>query len=351
MCVIAVKDKGVKMPDQATIDAMWTHNPDGAGFMYAKDGKVYIEKGFMTLNSLKKALDTLGEREDLTSLPMVLLFMIGTAGGNTPANTHPFPISSKLEDLQAKFITADVAMAHNGVLDVIPTRKDISDTMEFVMSDLAWLNEDLPEFWKRDSVQYLLEDLIGHNKLAFLDKHGDIVMIGKFISDHGIYYSNESFKNTYIKWTYSSYPYSYGYDWDDDDDDLDYYGTRYLGTGKSASESASAFTDTFEFDLGMDDRGNFYLIDWNTSTAAYIYTSLSGFTGNGSELTYDPNNTALIDITSECVDLDELHQQKKDGGSQLTMDPKKLKPSNRTSDNAAHIMLSVPSRDECKDAV
>ena len=40
MCVIAAKPSGVKMPSVSTIENMWYKNPDGAGFMYALNGKV-----------------------------------------------------------------------------------------------------------------------------------------------------------------------------------------------------------------------------------------------------------------------------------------------------------------------
>ena len=40
MCIIAAKPAGTKMPSRDTIRTMWAGNPDGAGVMYAQDGKV-----------------------------------------------------------------------------------------------------------------------------------------------------------------------------------------------------------------------------------------------------------------------------------------------------------------------
>ena len=48
MCIICAKKRGVDMPDSNTIRNMFRHNPHGSGFMYARDGIVHIEKGFMT---------------------------------------------------------------------------------------------------------------------------------------------------------------------------------------------------------------------------------------------------------------------------------------------------------------
>ena len=37
MCIIAIKEKGIDMPNEKILETMFEHNPDGAGFMYAKD--------------------------------------------------------------------------------------------------------------------------------------------------------------------------------------------------------------------------------------------------------------------------------------------------------------------------
>jgi len=56
MCVVAIKNKGVAFPNDDSIKAMWDANSDGAGFMYALDNKVFIEKGFMKLSDLNGAV-------------------------------------------------------------------------------------------------------------------------------------------------------------------------------------------------------------------------------------------------------------------------------------------------------
>ena len=68
MCIIAAKPAGTKMPDQETIRRMWYGNPDGAGIMYALDGKVRIEKGFMKLSDLEARLDEIRKTYDLSIL-------------------------------------------------------------------------------------------------------------------------------------------------------------------------------------------------------------------------------------------------------------------------------------------
>ena len=79
MCIIAAKPAGKAMPTRDTIRTMWAGNPDGAGVMYAHDGKVRIDKGFMKLSDLEAYLDKLEREVDLTATGVVLHFRITTA--------------------------------------------------------------------------------------------------------------------------------------------------------------------------------------------------------------------------------------------------------------------------------
>ena len=40
MCIICVPKSGVRQPGNITLRAMFRRNPHGAGYMYARDGKV-----------------------------------------------------------------------------------------------------------------------------------------------------------------------------------------------------------------------------------------------------------------------------------------------------------------------
>src|SRR5690606_4790814 len=130
MCIIAIKPAGIKMPATETIENMWHNNPDGAGIMYAIGGTVHIEKGFMTLKDFKKALKRLEKTVNVTSTPIVLHFRITTHGGTSPGNCHPFPVTEKLPLLQMTKCKAPLAVAHNGIIDIKPSQKNISDTIE-----------------------------------------------------------------------------------------------------------------------------------------------------------------------------------------------------------------------------
>ena len=42
MCIICVSKSGICQPDESTIRTMFHHNPHGAGYMFARGGRVII---------------------------------------------------------------------------------------------------------------------------------------------------------------------------------------------------------------------------------------------------------------------------------------------------------------------
>ena len=202
MCIIAIKQAGIKMPATTTIENMWHNNKDGAGFMYTKDGNVHIEKGFMTLKDLKAGLKRLEKTIDVVNTPIILHFRITTHGGTSPGNCHPFPISEKLPLLQMTKCKAPLAVAHNGIIDIKPSQKDISDTMEYIITQLAPLYQLKKDFYRQPAGKKLIYNFI-RSKMAFLDAAGRIETIGDFITGKdGILYSNTSYKarTIYYNW-------------------------------------------------------------------------------------------------------------------------------------------------------
>ncbi len=216
MCIIAIKPAGKKLPATGTIENMWYNNNDGAGLMYAAGGSVHIEKGFMTLKSFKAALKRLDRDIDVTNTPIVLHFRITTHGGRSAGNTHPFPVTEKLPLLQMSKSKAPLAVAHNGVIDIKPSKKDISDTMEYITNQLAPLYQLKKDFYRRPAGKKLVYNFI-KSKMVFLDGIGKIETVGDFITGKdGILYSNNSYKARTIY-----------YDWDLWDYGTDWYDSRY----------------------------------------------------------------------------------------------------------------------------
>ena len=187
MCIIAIKPKGVKMFDDQTITTMFINNPDGAGYMYydKKHKNVCIKKGFFSCKALLADLKT----HNFDDVNVVLHFRISTSGKIDSLNCHPYPLYGK----NADDCTANLAMAHNGILTAFNPPKDspINDTQTFINEVL---NNLKPDFLKDADKLMLIKKLIGTNKLAFLDDTDNVTTIGDFITDGDYIYSNSSYK-------------------------------------------------------------------------------------------------------------------------------------------------------------
>ena len=283
MCVIAIKKQGVKMPDEQTLKTMWTNNPHGAGIMYARGGRVHIDKGYMDWTAFYERIKTLG---DVTDESVVIHFRIATHGSVCPGNTHPFPVTANVVNLSKLRGTCRVGVAHNGIIRCVTPRKGISDTMEYVATKLAPLAQEQPS-WYTDT-ETLAK--IGHeiqSKLAILDGNGVISYYGDFIEDEatGMLYSNDSYKpRTYVRYAYQD-----ARDYEPWDDRLPWGGTDKKVT--RGRESKFYYTRTvsllpcedvkvpFElrdprklrgvdvYDLWTDKGGTLYVVDYDLSVA------------------------------------------------------------------------------------
>ena len=192
MCIIAIKPKNKKMFDENVIRTMFYNNPDGAGYMYYDYSQkcVVIKKGFMSVKALLASLN----EKNLDNTNVVLHFRIGTSGKNNALNCHPYPIYQK----NALNCATNIGMAHNGILsDYVPGKtSEINDTQVFIQKVLSNLKKGFQ--YDTDKLA-LINELIGTNKLAFLDNKNKVTTIGNFINDGGYIYSNTSYKpHTYV---------------------------------------------------------------------------------------------------------------------------------------------------------
>ena len=197
MCIIAVSKRGAKQPTPEQIRKMFANNPDGAGYMYARDGKVIIHKGFMTLADLERQL----EKEAFTEEdPVVYHFRISTQAGVSPTMTHPFPWTTNLETCEQLDVECPVGFAHNGIIHMTSDFREtrFSDTAFFItqyMTRLIQRSEDIT-----DPVVINMIDHLTNSKWAIMEGFtGDIVTVGKFINQGGVLFSNESFKDKKAK--------------------------------------------------------------------------------------------------------------------------------------------------------
>lgn len=300
MCIIAAKASGVAMPDRKTIRRMWDANPDGAGIMYIEKGCVRIEKGFMKYKSFAKKLDQLEHRLDMTQTPVVMHFRITTHGGTRPENCHPFPITDSIGALKKTQSSSDIGVAHNGIIPITP-RKDISDTMEYIASQLAPLKRALPRFYENKNAMLLIKNAID-SKMAFLTKEGKIYTVGDFNEHNGILYSNYSYDEHYGyyrnlgKWS------SYGAWGDDDwgyapfDDMVDcaYLTLSWLDDADYVRDSKGELIESLGmFLIGID--GTLYEYDYAKDYAVEVH-GLTAYTAEGLPKHFDEDNAESVPV-------------------------------------------------------
>ena len=203
MCIIVYKPANEKFPSWKTLKNCFENNPDGAGFMFADEFGVHLFKGFMDWQSFKNALKP--HKAKGFSYPFVVHFRITTHGGTSQEMTQPFPLERKERKLRSLNINCDVGVAHNGIITMTADAKQMSDTAEFIQKYLTTLITHYT-YYKNPRIAEIIEELIKwSNKMCILSKDGHVELIGNFIEKDGIYYSNETFKESYYKKVYN-YP-------------------------------------------------------------------------------------------------------------------------------------------------
>ena len=191
MCIICVSPAGVQQPTDTTFRTMFHRNPHGAGYMFARGGKVTIHKGFMNLGDFLRAV----HNEHFTAEDSVVYhFRISTQAGVNPEMTHPFPLSNQPARMRALDLTCRCGIAHNGIIRMTtdPTNERYSDTAIFITDYLAEMirkSSDLRNQALLDRIYYM-----ARSKFAIMDGGGYVATIGEFIDEQGLLFSNGSYE-------------------------------------------------------------------------------------------------------------------------------------------------------------
>lgn len=182
MCIICYKAAGERMPNKREFTNMFVNNPDGCGYMFARDGKVIIRKGFDNLQDYFRSL----RMDKITKNDVIVFhFRIATQAFGLQM-TQPFPITAKSEKLIAWDSTADVGLAHNGIIRKT-TNGDVnfSDTALYIQKYIAG-REITDEF-----VKEVERDAGG--RMVFLKGNGEAFFTGDWVKKDGLMFSNYSF--------------------------------------------------------------------------------------------------------------------------------------------------------------
>jgi glutamine amidotransferase len=180
ICVIAVKPAGVKWPGKIYMKNCFLHNNDGAGVAWVDDGGLHVQKGYFPWKRLWRDINKLEE------YPVLLHCRMATTGSISIENCHPFMLKN------------NVAIAHNGIIDITPMEKNMTDSETFGKKYLEhWKPEDLSD----DRVKCLFETALGpYNKIAILKPDGSFIILNE---DQGEVFQDVWFSNSsYDDWTY-----------------------------------------------------------------------------------------------------------------------------------------------------
>ena len=197
MCIICVSPARTRQPSISQIKMMFLNNPHGAGYMYARDGRVHIHKGFMDIDSFLSAV----KAEHFTAKDSVVYhFRISTQAGVNPEMTHPFPLSNQLPTMKALDVECPCGVAHNGIIRLTsdPSQREYSDTALFITRYMARMVHGLDDL-KDAQLLNRIERLAG-SKLAVMDGTGYIATIGHFINERGLLFSNDSYLDKYRRY-------------------------------------------------------------------------------------------------------------------------------------------------------
>ncbi|MGM9640572.1 MAG: hypothetical protein ACI3V3_04325 [Faecousia sp.] len=191
MCIICASAAGVRQPSEAQLRRMFERNPHGAGYMSARGDHVEIHKGFMTFEDFLHAV----RYEHFTAEDAVVYhFRISTQAGVGPEMTHPFPLTSHMEDCKLLDVSCPVGVAHNGVIRLTSDYTDMeySDTAHYVTEFLRFFLRSRDDLDAPDVLEAIRRTT--NSRWAILDRDGTIATVGEFINDRGLLFSNDTFR-------------------------------------------------------------------------------------------------------------------------------------------------------------
>lgn len=228
MCIIVAKKKGVEMPTGEIIKNCWESNSDGAGIAWVENGVVKARKGFMQLNKFKGFVKRLSKKIDLTNTDVIMHFRITSVGETLPKMTHPFRVDTT-DDKRRTLLNMEGQMFvfHNGTITGVKKfEKTYSDTFAFTKGCLQPMYSLNRRFHTDKRYIDIMETVINGDKLAFITPDG-IELIGEYVDDKGIQYSNYGYEDY-------SYYYSYGRNY------YSYYSNKAYFTAPTDKEYADA---------------------------------------------------------------------------------------------------------------
>lgn len=232
MCIIVLNTKEHLSKD--LLNECWQSNSDGAGLMYAIDGKLNIFKELKNFNTFYDYYSTL--RKEFKKTKIGLHFRIATSGKIDLNNIHPFTVNEKL------------AFMHNGIIDIPLQRKSkISDTIAFNQKILKQLPQN---FLNNHAITDLIFRYIERSKLLFMNNQGKYWIFNEQL---GHWDKNENWFSNY-SYCESTFTSNRSIQWTDDIDDFEYCqfcGIELLSDREIANETCYGCMHKFATEIGV----------------------------------------------------------------------------------------------------
>jgi hypothetical protein len=162
-----------------TIDIAFTRHPDGFGVVTRTDLALKVER---FAPNERKAFRKALKRIDASGVEYAAHWRFATSGPIDRDHSHPFVYTDP-----AGF---EVAVLHNGIINIAHDRNSTSDTAAFVWQVLAAMPS---RWWEQPAMRFLVAGAIGWSKLIVFPALGETVLInadgGSW--DGGIWYSSD----------------------------------------------------------------------------------------------------------------------------------------------------------------
>lgn len=241
MCIIAYAPKGIDIPE-VIIDNMYTNNPDGAGIMWKASDKdcVHIQKGFMSVSSLKK----FWRKHIKPEYEAAIHCRIATSGKISTATCHPFAVRPSVDKMKKGKDSCDMAVMHNGIFAQYTPKAGMacaySDSMVFASQTLYSRKHALLQ-GSAQAENFIEQDTKGSRVLIFR-QGGEALKFGRWEEKFGVFFSNSSYEEDYF--SYRSLGGNYDAYWEK------YYahlGGGLTGTGYGETSKVSVFPGSEEY--------------------------------------------------------------------------------------------------------
>ncbi len=197
MCILIYAPGKTTIPHDHLVNSC-NANPDGFGWAIVTPDQLLVQRSM----DAKEAIASFEEwRAEFPELPALFHARITTHGSTTLDNCHPFYVGDDKMTL----------LAHNGILQHVPTNDHRSDTRTFAEDWLPVLGTKMLD--DPDSVNDL-ERFVGWSKLVVLSIDPRLDRWAYILNEHygdwdgGVWYSNSSYEtpkwDKYTQWDTSS---------------------------------------------------------------------------------------------------------------------------------------------------